>query len=134
MENFVSTPVTIRSHALFDLVQHTNRTIEIVSKSPRVKAAKADAILIADVDANPQHFATAVIPALKAAGAVAFVIANIDGKVAQLAITADDWAKGAAERNRFEAWNEATIAEVKSRREFFDGMNEGGEGYNPYRV
>ncbi len=133
MADFVPNATTLRSHDLFEIVQ-TGGHMQIVSKSARVKAcAFTTAVTVAEVEANPQHRDRSIVSSLKSAGYVAYVRGEIDGKYAQIGLTAADYAKGADERARYAAWLSETSARNAAGRAFWDGVNEGGEGFNPYR-
>ncbi|BBD98066.1 hypothetical protein SAMIE_1015670 [Sphingobium amiense] len=133
MANFQAIPTTLRSHALFDVVQ-VGDSICVESKSDRVERRICSAILLSDIETNPQHYLRNLLPDLRKAAAVALVETRVDGKVAQLVMTAGDWARGAAERRRYAEWLVDTTRKNAAGRGFWDGVNEGGEGYNPYRA
>ena len=133
MADFVPAATNLRSHELFDVVQ-TGGHVQIISKSARVEAsAYATVITVAEIEANPKHFARPLVSGLKAAGYAAYVQGKVDGKYTQIGLTAADYAKGTDERARYAAWVSETAATNAAGRAFLDGMNEGGDGYNPYR-
>ena len=137
MQAFIANPTILRTHALFDVVQHGDRAA-IISKSPRAaNSASTPILVIAEIKAAKQHFAKALVSALEKAGAVAFVQAVIDGKHAQIAITAEQFAAGAAERQRYADWtaaHHAWLTGARAAATAFDQINnEGGEGFNPHR-
>ena len=95
-------------------------------------------IMLADVASNSKHFmgefATRNQVALKTAGATALVLTKVDGRDAQIVLTAEQFALGQPERDRYTAWTKGNIAERAAMAAEYDRKyNDGEHGDNPYR-
>jgi len=125
MANFIPSNTVIRARPTYSLVA-AGDTIALVGGKGLFHFA-------AEVLSNPKHYLRAdkgLMAGLQTADAVGYIMAEMDnGAKGAIIVTKAEYAATAAERDRYAAW----LAEWKANRAFFDGMNEGGEGYNPYR-
>lgn len=126
--------------------------IEQVGDQVDVNGVPARIVTAVDVISNPGHYYRQVVPSLVARmerGEIAAVVqadrshgpafAPKGGmSTYYLPITAEQFALGAAERARYQAWLAGVVADkadrVAAERAYDLINNEGGDGYNPHRA
>lgn len=136
MANFVPRPTVIRTIPLMGLV------ISQIGDQAEVNGNPTQIVLASDIAKNPKHYLRAalasIMPKIESGEIAALVNLTVNGTPAHLVITADQWALGADERTRYADWLADTRAEnadlVAKEIDYDLVNNEGGEGYNPYRV
>lgn len=135
MADFVPHPIVIREIPGVAVIEQTGA-------QARVNGTPAFVVEAATILGNPQHYLRRVLwdamGRLESGEVAAVVLAPVQGKSAQILITAEQYAKGAPERARYEAWLagvSAARAERQAAERAYDlANNEGGEGYNPHRT
>lgn len=133
MQDFDPQPIVIR--------EVNGRVISQVGDQASVNGRPAPITTAATILGNKIHWLRdalrSVMPRIEAGEVAAIVHHEINGKPGYITITADQWALGAPERARYEAWLNGVISDKADReaqeRAYDLANNEGGEGYNPHR-
>ena len=136
MLNYIPQPIVIREiPAAGIVVAQSGDQADVNGRPTRLVTA-------AEIVGNSIHYLRAplraVMPRLENGEIAAIVLAPVNGKIAQILITAEQWAAGAPERARYAAWLAGVMddkAERQAKERAYDLVNnEGGEGYNPHRT
>ncbi|SFG79356.1 hypothetical protein [Methylobacterium gossipiicola] len=128
-----SAPITVRTHERF--------TITCDGQVWRLNGRHAEFFSAELLLGNPQHFmrarAQSLMSRIESGELAGLVRGNLDGQSTTIAVTTIDFAAAAHEVERFRAWQRDIASAAEARRQaataYDRGMNEGGEGFNPYR-
>lgn len=134
MADFIPQPIVIR--------EIPDRGIVITQSGDQadVNGQPTTVTTAATILGNKRHYLRAAnwMPKIENGEIAAVVHWTINGKPGNILITAEQWALGAPERARYEAWLSGIIADKSDReakeRAYDLVNNEGGEGYNPHRA
>ncbi len=136
MADYIRNPITMRQTDNGFTVRQDGNVVNVNGHTASLTLAK-------DILADPRHsfrkFLGPVMARLTSGEIVAIVSYQAwhDKPVNRILLTREQYEAGAGERARWATWVAECRAAEKSRkaaeRQFDRGMNEGGEGYNPYR-